>query len=39
MYIKLSGENINFDDKKFKKVNFTKAKEHFRKMTLILIKC
>ena len=38
MYIRMSGKNINFDDKKIKKKNFTKTKEHFRQMTLMLIK-
>ena len=34
----MSGKNINFDNKKIKEVTFTKTKEHFRQMTLMLVK-
>ena len=30
MYLRMSGENINSDDKEIKKVTFTKAKKYFR---------
>ena len=38
MYIKMNGKNINFVEKKSKKVNFTGTKKHLRQMTLMLIK-
>ena len=28
LYIKMNGKNINFDDKKSKKLNFTKIKKY-----------
>ena len=34
----MKGKNINFEDKKTKKVNFTKTKRYFRETTLMLIK-
>ena len=34
----MSGKNINFDDKKIKKVNFANTKRCFRQTTLMLIK-
>ena len=34
----MSTKSISFDDKKIKKVNFTKTKRYFRQTTLILIK-
>ena len=34
----MSGKNINFDDKKIKKVAFTKTKMCSRLITLMLIK-
>ena len=34
----MNGKNINFDDKKIKKVNFTKTKKYFRQIILMLIK-
>ena len=34
----MSTKNINFDDKKAKKVNFVGTKKHFRHMILMLIK-
>ena len=34
----MSGKNVNFGDKKIKKVTFTKTKKQPRQMTLILIK-
>ena len=36
--IRMNTKNINFDDKKIKKVTFTETKKHFRQMTLTLIK-
>ena len=34
----MNGKNINFDDKKIKKVISTKTKKYFRQMILMLIK-
>ena len=34
----MNGKNINFVEKKSKKVNFTGTKKHLRQMTLMLIK-
>ena len=36
-YIKMSGRDINFDDKKIKKVSFTKTKKYIVLTALMLI--
>ena len=37
LYIRMSGKNINFDDKKSRKAAFTKTKEYIVLTTLMLI--